>query len=89
MFTHSLCGSSRLFRAPRAPVTIFGLCVGADTVLLNHEASQRSEENYIRNRARTELGRQGIVASETEIMKWRDSFMRQREEQRAQQENKA
>ncbi|PWN44246.1 hypothetical protein IE81DRAFT_310758 [Ceraceosorus guamensis] len=50
---------------------IFGFVVGADTQLLTHESSQRIEENMIRTRARTELGRKGILASEAEIEKWR------------------
>ncbi|CEH16139.1 hypothetical protein CBOM_06009 [Ceraceosorus bombacis] len=50
---------------------IFGFVVGADTQLLTHESSQRIEENMIRTRARTELGRKGILASEAEIEKWK------------------
>ena len=65
--------------------TIFGLVVGADTVLLSHEGKQRSEEEMIRRRARTELGRQGIVASEGNIEKWKDEtrnrVMRERAEE--------
>lgn len=70
--------------------TIFGLVVGADTVLLSHEGKQRSEEEMIRRRARTELGRQGIVASETNIEKWKDDvrsrILREREESRRNRE---
>ncbi|CAD6893787.1 unnamed protein product [Tilletia controversa] len=57
--------------------TIFGLVVGADTVLLNHESQERSEEHAIRNRARLELGRRGIVASESEIEKWKEQVRRE------------
>ncbi|KAE8224874.1 hypothetical protein CF319_g2295 [Tilletia indica] len=57
--------------------TIFGLVVGADTVLLSHESQQRSEEHAIRNRARLELGRRGIVASESEIERWKDEVRRE------------
>ncbi|KAK0525456.1 hypothetical protein OC835_005599, partial [Tilletia horrida] len=57
--------------------TIFGLVVGADTVLLNHESQERSEEHAIRNRARLELGRKGIVASEAEIEKWKEEVRRE------------
>lgn len=46
--------------------------VGADSVLLNHETRQRSEEEVIRNVARRELAKQGIMPSETEIEKWKD-----------------
>ncbi|KAK0566455.1 hypothetical protein OC861_003233 [Tilletia horrida] len=56
--------------------TIFGLVVGADTVLLNHESKERSEEHAIRNRARLELGRRGIVASESEIERWKEEVRR-------------
>lgn len=52
-------------------VGIFGFVIGAEQVLQDHENSQRTEENIIRNRARTELGKRGIVASEVEIEKWR------------------
>lgn len=51
--------------------TIFGFVVGADTVLLNHEGRQRSEEDLIRSVARRELARKGILASEREIEKWK------------------
>lgn len=53
--------------------TIFGFVVGADTVLLNHEGRQRSEEDLIRGVARRELAKKGILASETEIEKWKES----------------
>ncbi|PWN52967.1 hypothetical protein IE53DRAFT_384555 [Violaceomyces palustris] len=62
--------------------TIFGFVVGADTVLLNYEGQQRSEENLVRNRARVELGRKGIVASEKEIEKWKEEYIRQKLEER-------
>lgn len=51
--------------------TIFGLCTGAEAVLQHHETQQRSEENIIRDRARLELGKRGMVASEAEIERWR------------------
>lgn len=62
--------------------TIFGIVVGADTVLLNHESQQRSEENMVRARARAELGKKGIVASEKEIEKWKDEYIQQKLEER-------
>lgn len=52
--------------------TIFGFVVGADTVLLNHEGRQRSEEDLIRGVARRELARKGVLASEREIEKWKE-----------------
>ncbi|TKY84860.1 hypothetical protein EX895_005940 [Sporisorium graminicola] len=62
--------------------TIFGFVVGADTVLLSHESQQRSEENMVRSRARAELGKKGIVASEKEIEKWKDEYIQQKLEER-------
>ncbi|KAL9933211.1 hypothetical protein V8E36_007929 [Tilletia maclaganii] len=72
--------------------TIFGLVVGADTVLLSHETKERSAEHAIRNRARLELGRRGIVASESEIERWKEEVRREyfarveREQQQQQQQ---
>ena len=40
-------------------------------MLQHHETQQRSEENIIRDRARLELGKRGMVASEAEIERWR------------------
>lgn len=62
--------------------TIFGFVVGADTVLLSHESQQRSEENMVRSRARAELGKKGIVASEKEIEKWKDEYIQLKLEER-------
>lgn len=62
--------------------TIFGFVVGADTVLLSHESQQRSEENMVRSRARAELGKKGIVASEKEIERWKDEYIQQKLEER-------
>lgn len=59
---------------PARAAAIFGFVVGADTVLLNHESQQRTSENRIRQLARIELGRQGIVASEAEIERWKESL---------------
>lgn len=50
---------------------IFGLVTGAEAVLQDYESQQRSDENLIRDRARTELGKKGMVASEAEIEKWK------------------
>lgn len=68
--------------------TIFGLCTGAEEVLQSHESQQRTEENLIRKKAMQDLGRQGIVASEAEIERWRveardDLIRRLNEERRA------
>lgn len=52
-------------------------------MLLNHEGVQRSEEDLIRSVARRELAKKGIIASETEIEKWKDQtrerLLRERE----------
>lgn len=53
--------------------TIWGLCTGAEEVLQTHESAERNEENLIRSRARQELGKVGIVASEPEIEKWKSN----------------
>lgn len=64
--------------------TIFGFVVGADTVLLNHEGQERTEEDLVRTVARRELARKGIMASETEIERWkaqtRSRLLRERSE---------
>lgn len=71
-------------------VAIFGLCTGAEAVLQGHETQQRNEENLIRNRARSHLGSQGIVASEAEIEKWkseeRDKLIKRLTEERSKRE---
>jgi hypothetical protein len=59
--------------------TIFGLILGAEKALLAHEADRRLSEHYIRKEARMDLARRGIIATETEIRKWKkekekDSF---------------
>ncbi|KAF8623432.1 hypothetical protein AX15_006374 [Amanita polypyramis BW_CC] len=51
--------------------TIAGLTFGAESALLTHEAMKRREENLIRREARMDLAQQGLVATETEIAKWR------------------
>ena len=69
--------------------TIFGFVVGADTVLLSHESQQRSEENMVRSRARAELGKKGIVASEKEIERWKDEYIRSKLEERRRRREEA
>ena len=53
-------------------VTIFGLVTSADRALLSHEGQQRATEAVLRREARIDLARRGLVATETEILKWRD-----------------
>ncbi|UZJ53400.1 hypothetical protein CBS101457_002720 [Exobasidium rhododendri] len=73
--------------------TIFGFVVGADTVLLNHEGVQRTEEDLIRTVARRELAKKGIIGSESEIEKWKDQtrerLLREREATVGQEEEPA
>jgi hypothetical protein len=57
-------------------VTIYGLVSSADTALLSHETRQRQTENELRREARIDLARRGLVATESQIMKWRDDHKR-------------
>lgn len=50
---------------------VFGLTIGADNYLLRYESHQRLEENDMRRQARNELAKEGIIATETEIRKWK------------------
>jgi hypothetical protein len=47
------------------------LVFGAEKYLLRFESEQRDSENDLRRQARNELARQGIIATETEIKKWK------------------
>ncbi|ORY34967.1 hypothetical protein BCR39DRAFT_515838 [Naematelia encephala] len=51
--------------------TIFGLVVGADYHLLDYEHNVRKGENDMRREARNALAREGKIATEGEIRKWR------------------
>ncbi|KAI0370287.1 hypothetical protein BV20DRAFT_966957 [Pilatotrama ljubarskyi] len=52
-------------------VSVFGLCIHAENALQSHEHEQRVRENTIRREARLDLARRGLVATETEIAKWK------------------
>ena len=52
-------------------VTVAGLVFGAENALLAHEAERRQEENVLRKQARYDLARRGLIATESEIAKWR------------------
>ncbi|KDN45730.1 hypothetical protein K437DRAFT_246930 [Tilletiaria anomala UBC 951] len=67
--------------------TIFGFVVGADTKLLSHESQQRARESRIRQMACSELGRKGIVASEAEIEKWKDTLRQEYLDKQAKQQD--
>jgi hypothetical protein len=47
------------------------MTIGADNHLLRYESHQRIEENDLRRQARNELAREGMIATETEIRKWK------------------
>ncbi|EIM88210.1 uncharacterized protein STEHIDRAFT_120419 [Stereum hirsutum FP-91666 SS1] len=51
--------------------TVFGLVTYADDALLAFERRQRVTEGEIRRAAALDLARKGMVATETEIEKWR------------------
>ncbi|PCH41440.1 hypothetical protein WOLCODRAFT_137390 [Wolfiporia cocos MD-104 SS10] len=51
--------------------TVFGLVIGAENALMAHEAERRQTETALRKEARIDLARRGLVATETEIAKWR------------------
>jgi hypothetical protein len=53
------------------PASIFGLVIGADNYLLQYESSLRAAENDIRRQARNALAREGRIATEGEIRRWR------------------
>jgi len=53
--------------------TICGLVFGAENALLAHQAERRREENIIRREARYDLARRGLIATETEIAKWKEA----------------
>ncbi|CCM01701.1 uncharacterized protein FIBRA_03765 [Fibroporia radiculosa] len=55
----------------RLEVTIFGLVIGAENALLSHEAERRRTETALRQEARIGLARRGLVATETEIARWK------------------
>jgi len=52
--------------------TMFGLVITADTVLLQHEAKRRAETGALRKQARIELGRRGIIPTETALREWQE-----------------
>lgn len=56
-------------------VTTTGLVLGAESALQNFEHKQRNHDNLIRNKAMRELGKRGIIASESEIQKWQEDLI--------------
>ncbi|KAI0036074.1 hypothetical protein K488DRAFT_42011 [Vararia minispora EC-137] len=51
-------------------VAIFGFVLRAESALLAHEDAQRRNEGEMRLQARLELSKRGVIATETEILKW-------------------
>jgi hypothetical protein len=47
------------------------MVINADNYLLRFESQQRLTENDIRRQARNELATRGVIATETEIRKWK------------------
>ena len=70
-------------------VAVFGLCIHAENALQAHELEQRLKENSLRREARIDLARRGLVATETEIAKWKEERARVREAAAAQAEQDA
>ncbi|KAI0320256.1 hypothetical protein OF83DRAFT_618728 [Amylostereum chailletii] len=50
---------------------IYGMVMHAEDALQSHESVQRKAEHDIRREARIDLTRRGLVATESEILKWR------------------
>ncbi|KAI0269218.1 hypothetical protein BC834DRAFT_618094 [Gloeopeniophorella convolvens] len=57
-------------------VAIHGLVYCADSALISHEHHQRLSEAGLRREARIDLARRGLVATESEITKWKDERAR-------------
>jgi hypothetical protein len=53
-----------------------GLVFGAENALLAHEGERRREEETIRRQARYDIARRGLIATETEIAKWKEARAR-------------
>lgn len=67
---HHISLSSCLIHVPGA---VSGLTIGAERALLEYESVRRVEENHARRQARLDLGRRGIIPTESEIAKWRSA----------------
>lgn len=52
---------------------VFGFTLSADRALLRFEARQRIEEAAVRQEARIELAKRGLVPTETAISQWREA----------------
>lgn len=56
---------------PSFTAAVTGMVINADNYLLRFESQQRLTENDIRRQARNELATRGVIATETEIRKWK------------------
>ncbi|KAI0346762.1 hypothetical protein BDW22DRAFT_1351024 [Trametopsis cervina] len=56
---------------------IFGMVLYAENALQALEADQRLSEGAIRKEARLDLGRRGIVPTETAIARWREERLKE------------
>lgn len=56
------------------------MILDAEDALMSHEREMRAKESAIRKEARLDLARRGLVATETEIAKWKAEKQRQAEE---------
>ncbi|OJT13312.1 hypothetical protein TRAPUB_10078 [Trametes pubescens] len=52
-------------------VSVYGLCIRAENALQTYEQETRLHESALRREARMDLARRGLVATETEIAKWK------------------
>lgn len=73
----------------RILAAIFGLVIYAEHALQAHEHEERLRENSIRREARLALARRGLVATETEIAKWKEERVRAGEAAAAEVEQEA
>jgi hypothetical protein len=63
--------SSHPAGSPTRPVAVTGLVFEAESALMAYEKEVRVTESALRKEARLELGRRGIVGTETAIAKWK------------------
>jgi len=52
--------------------TMYGAVVDADQALFKYQSEERSIETALRRQALIDLGRQGVIATESEITKWKN-----------------
>lgn len=67
-------------REPTTPSSVLASALTPDDYLLKYESAQRDAENAIRREARNALATKGIIATETEIRRWRAERQAERDE---------